>query len=773
MNRYGQLTAVAFLLAFTAPVPHRAGESLEEFRVDDRGFIIGFAPKRWHSLAQPVGWRIHQDGIMNNSSAGNTTPVSVDETIAALEGTFGQWNSIPESVVAAVFDQDCLLTGLHPGVQCQDGKTSTALTGVDGENIMTWTDPEAAAVGALGITVIFSLQDDLILTASNRDLDGDGNIDLSPDIYPDGTFLPTGTIVDADVSYNAIVFDWITEPTPDLLIVDIVGISLHEQGHWFGYAHSPLIEPVPVMFPLVDLRSLSRQIDMRVLTLDDRASAMRVYPLEPTHSDHFGAVQGRLVNGNGTPIPGEPVVAIDPVSLDRVAFGFSAHALREGSNGEGTFRIVGLPIGEYLIQIGTLDGTFEYLNRLRYNATTTFSDPGGHRPAFAVGAGLESASDDLSPPRLVTVPEISAGGAVDLGDIVVNTDPPDIAPLAGTLPLQFGDNEAILVEFPEGFLFPFYGIEYRQMFVYDNGYVTFTNAISPIPDPITIRIVGTSFADESLDEFLTHSPRIGVLFRNHDPSEDNQGQSTGEIDVYLDPSSERVSLTWAVVPEVIFDTKARPVRADTFALNLFADGTIEMLYGSLSTPYGTVGITPGGTGVQAQRVDLSEFVFFQAAPLEAIVEETSMGRLDFDLGVRRFFDGMDLSGARLLFLPGVDFAYALSRPALQPPEVSPPGSSTPLEAAGAQPTLLTWEPVEASFNLYRGLLSVLASTGVYTPDSSACLGSALGVPQFTDTDVPPLEDGYCYLVAAEIAGVEGPLGDDSAGNGRPNDTPCP
>ena len=780
LNHRGLLRAITFLLTFTVPIPVLAGESLE-VEMDDQRCTIGFAPEFWHSLAQPVGWRIHQDGVVNNSSAGNTTPVSVDDAIAALEQTFAQWNTIPEADAEGVFDRDCNLTGLHPGIECLDGRTSTSLMGVDGENVMTWTDPEASTVGALAITMICALQEDLLLTSDNRDLDGNGNIDISPDIYPDGTLLPAGTILDADISFNAAVFDWVTEPTPELRIVDMVGISLHEEGHWFGYAHSPLIEPVPVMFPLVDLRSLTRQIDMRVLTLDDRASALRVYPLEPIHSNNFGRVQGRLVDGNGVPIPGEPVVAIDPISLDQVAFGFSAHVLREANDGEGTFSIPGLAPREYLIQVGTLDDpddpegvTFGYLNRERYNATTTCSVPGGHRPAFAVEAGLESASDDLFPARLVKVTSLATGGVVDLGDIVVNTDPPDVSPLAGAIPLGFGDNEAILVEFPEAFLFPFYGIEYRQMFVYDNGYVTFTNAIDPVPDPILI--LGTGFAVESLDEFLTNSPRIGVLFRNHDPSVDNQGQSTGASDVYVSLSAQRVSLTWAAVPEVFVNLslQGRPVRSDTFTLNLFANGTIEMLYGSLSTPYGTVGITPGGTGVQSQAVDLSEFSFFQAAPLEAIVEETFMGRIiDFDLKVTRFSDGMDLSGGRLLFLPGVDFAYALSRPALRPPEVSPPGSTTPLEAAGAQVTLLTWEPVQASFNLYRGLLSVLASTGVYTPDSSSCLGSALDVPQFTDTDMPPLGDGYSYLVSAESAGIEGSLGDDSAGNERPNDTPCP
>ncbi len=771
--RHAAVAAAIVYILFAAPFGGLlAGENLEASRLDDRESIIAIFTMRWHSLAEPVGWRIHQDGVVNNSSAGNTTPVSVDNAIAVLEGTFGQWNSILESSVAAIFDRDCTLTGLHPGIECLDGKTSTALTGCDGENLITWTDPLASSEGALAITAIFTLTQDRVLTPDNRDMDNDGNIDISPDIYPDGTLLPAGTILDADISFNAAVFDWVMEPTPDLLIVDMVGISLHEEGHWFGYAHSPLIEPIPVMFPLVDLRSLSRQIDMRVLTLDDRASAMRVYPLEPIHSNNFGRVQGRLVDGNGVPIPGEPVVAIDPVSLDQVAFGFSAHALREASDGEGTFSIPGLAPGQYLIQVGTLDGTYNYLNRRRYTATTASSASGGHRPAFAVEEALESASDDLFPARLVTVASLATGGAVDLGEIVVNTDPPNVSPLAGAIPLGFGNNEAILVELPEGFLFPFYGIEYRQMFVYDNGYVTFTNAIDPVPDPIFI-FPGTDFAVESLDEFLTNSPRIGVLFRNHDPSFDNQGQSTGESDVYLDISNERVSLTWAVVPEVIFDTTARPAGADTFSLNLFVNGTIEMQYGSLSTPYGTVGITPGGTGVQAQTLDLSEFSFFQAAPLEAIVEEGFMGRIDFDLGVARFFDGMDLSGGRLLFLPGIDFAYAVSRPALRPPEVSPPGSTTPLEAAGAQVTLLTWEPVQASFNLYRGLLSVLASTGIYTPDSSSCLGSAIEVPQFTDTDMPPHGDGYSYLVSAESAGIEGSLGDNSAGNERPNDTPCP
>ncbi|MEE9219094.1 MAG: hypothetical protein V3U98_08495, partial [Acidobacteriota bacterium] len=217
----------------------------------------------------------------------------------------------------------------------------------------------------------------------------------------------------------------------------------------------------------------------------------------------------------------------------------------------------------------------------------------------------------------------------------------------------------------------------------------------------------------------------------------------------------------------------KPVRGGTYRLTLIVDGLIEMENGSLSTPYATVGITPAGTGVVAAHVDLSRSAFVQAGPLEAVVEEFSMGRWDFDQGLVRFFAGLDLSGGRVRFMPGVDFAYTVTRPDLQALEVSPPGAAVPLTAQGAPDTLLAWESGFPLYNLYRGLLSVLGATGLYTPDSSACLGPGLLAPQFTDSDSPPAGEGFYYLVSAEIDGLEGTLGANSAGGERLNTIPCP
>lgn len=762
-----------------APGTALAGETIGELRVEGQ-FIVGFAPARWDARALPVAWRIHRDGVINNANNGNTTTVTVADAVAALEGAFNQWTDIPGSTAAAVFDRECRLTGLHPGIECLEGRTSTFTAGLDGENIVTWADPQILGSGILASTFYFALRQDLVVGAdadrTTRDLDGDGAIDLSPALYPPGTVLPAGTIVDGDIAFNSSAMDWITYPVDSGSIADIVGIGLHEQGHFFGLAHSPLWGPFAVMFPFNDLRSLERQLQHRTLAVDDKSAARRFYPEEPYLSQNFGTIRGRLVNDRGEPIAGEPVIAIDASTLDAVAFDFTAHALSEYEPaGAGSFAIEGLPPGEYFVQVGALDASFFHLERERYTYQTIYTDYPGQRPGFVVGAGLETPSDDLLPPRRFRVPALAAGGAQDAGTVVANLAAPSAAPLGTAVPLRFGDNQAVLIQFPSGFTFPFYGIVYQKMFVYDNGYVTFTNAASPVPDPIRVRS-GTDFAVETLSEFLgSASARIGLLFRNHDPSADNRGQNTGVMDVYYSAQPGRVSITWAAVPEVVLNINlvADSVRADTMTLHLYADGVVEMEFGSLGTPYGIVGIKPEGTGVSFRRVDLSRAAAVQGAPLEALLEEFSAGRIDFQLGTWRIFHGLDLSGGKVRFHPGPDLAFTVSQPALRPGEVSGRGA-TPLQAAGADPTVLTWEAGMPFFNLYRGSIAGLRASGVYTPAGS-CLVSGLTAASYADAGSPPAPgDAYYYLVTGEnAAGVEGTLGFDSRGVERPNASACP
>ena len=81
------------------------------------------------------------------------------------------------------------------------------------------------------------------------------------------------------------------------------------------------------------------------------------------------------------------------------------------------------------------------------------------------------------------------------------------------------------------------------------------------------------------------------------------------------------------------------------------------------------------------------------------------------------------------------------------------------------------------YNLYRGDLAYLRSTGRYTQDPAA---SSLAmdacnqaVPRTLDTAVPPPGSAVFFLVTCSQGGMETGLGNDGAGSPRPNDYPCP
>jgi hypothetical protein len=93
---------------------------------------------------------------------------------------------------------------------------------------------------------------------------------------------------------------------------------------------------------------------------------------------------------------------------------------------------------------------------------------------------------------------------------------------------------------------------------------------------------------------------------------------------------------------------------------------------------------------------------------------------------------------------------------------------------------LAWQ-AEAGFvawNVYRGDLDVLRSTGVYTqaPGSNPLAGRACDVAaaEIPDTIDPAAGRAAIFLVTGTTAGgVEGSLGTDGDGNPRPHDNRCP
>jgi hypothetical protein len=147
---------------------------------------------------------------------------------------------------------------------------------------------------------------------------------------------------------------------------------------------------------------------------------------------------------------------------------------------------------------------------------------------------------------------------------------------AGT-PIALGDDDDEPVALP--FAFPFYGTAYRTVFVSSDGNVTFGAS-----DGAT--------GSRDLARLVEGPPRIAPLLADLDPS---HGGS-----VAWSTAGDRFSVTWTAVPQ--FDQTDR----NTFQLSLYADGRVEMAYGSevsASIDAGAVGIAPGGGATGFTPVD--------------------------------------------------------------------------------------------------------------------------------------------------------------------------
>jgi len=82
-----------------------------------------------------------------------------------------------------------------------------------------------------------------------------------------------------------------------------------------------------------------------------------------------------------------------------------------------------------------------------------------------------------------------------------------------------------------------------------------------------------------------------------------------------------------------------------------------------------------------------------------------------------------------------------------------------------------------TWNSYRGDLSVLKATGLYTqaPGSNPLARRDCGLVAAWVDDLTPPDDGQAafFLVTGVSSGIEGSLGQDSAEIERPNANPCP
>lgn len=752
------LLAAAIALSFS---PARAGGNLEA--VVQGGTKISDAA--WNPLALPIPWKINNQGAINNCNNGNPTcvggvsPLTLQRAIDGLTAAFDTWQAVPTSRAAFTYAGTTAQTGI----------------GLDDVHLITWaeTNPSFCPTGVVATTPHSHLTADLTLTSSNRDLNGDGIVDIDPAVYPNGTVLAAGTIVDVDMAWCAAGSDFVDVPLDTLTSTfDMVAVATHEEGHWHGLSHSSLVSPIATMLPFVDITAdYGNQV--RTLAQDDIASTSRYYP-ETTLAGNFGSITGRLfLPGGTTAADGVSVTAYNTLTGEMTVQAFSVSRFTSGTALPGSFRVDWLPPGTYYVGIEYFDSTTgtagagddDWWDNNRYNLTIVNGNvSAGNQPIIArpeFYSSSETSTDDLADQVAVTV---AAGQTVDIGTAIINSDNPP-AP-AGATALNMPNGASIQVVFPGGFSFPFFGQSWASVFVNDNGNLTF-GAGSTLADT-------RNFLGPDVTTGLPVPPRIAFPLTNLDPGIDNQGPNGRFLDVFwrsvpdtIDPQNDRMEFTFLGVP-VISTTKSC-----TAVIRLFRSGRIEMQYRFFSAWWGTVGISPGGDGTAPRaEIDLTRQLPYAGSAGQALFEHFEFAQPTINGGTNALRHAFDANGSLLIFAPNAQGGYDWSSPNYIN---LPPAEVRNLEFTSR--TAFTWDalPGAGTYNVYRVSLGAFVdSDSDGAADSyGACLDTALTANSDTDATPPQAGSAFAYLVTGKNIVGEGTLGRASSGAGRPNASPCP
>lgn len=141
--------------------------------------------------------------------------------------------------------------------------------------------------------------------------------------------------------------------------------------------------------------------------------------------------------------------------------------------------------------------------------------------------------------------------------------------------LALGDDD--FEALPLGFAFPFQGQNRTSVFVNSNGNLTFG--------------AGDTDFSESVAELLAKQLRIVALWDDLSPN--NGGVVIAEGD------SSSMTVRFVRVPEF------PATGSNTFAVTMRSDGSVEIVYGTVTALDGLVGVTPGGGAANPGETDLS------------------------------------------------------------------------------------------------------------------------------------------------------------------------
>jgi PKD domain len=274
-------------------------------------------------------------------------------------------------------------------------------------------------------------------------------------------------------------------------------------------------------------------------------------------------------------------------------------------------------------------------------------DPLTFRWAFTTRPPQSQAT--LSNPSVVNPTFVADAPGTYVVQLIVNdgvedSEPPDsVIITAGALPVRNCDD----CFFPQAlpFPFPFFGQTYTNIFVSNNGLVTFN--------------FGTGDFTESIEEF-TRQPGISPFWDDIITGFDSPLESGLYVN---DQSLDQFVVTWFLQQEYCGDEEGLTcIGNNTIQLILFADGRIQFIYSGVSSQDSIVGITPGGVA-PILEVDYSTERFFTTSGPTTILQQFTIpdpnGTTDPPGSGEGPEDPFDLDDQVIVFSPNVSGGYVV------------------------------------------------------------------------------------------------------------------
>jgi hypothetical protein len=296
---------------------------------------------KWATM--PVSYWISQKG---------SPQISNGSDLAAVQSSFRTWENIQTASIAFSYR----------------GTTPIGTVGRDGLNVVTFTD-NSAPLGSSIIAATFSF-----FRTENGQLLFD----------------------ESDIAFNP-ALDFSTSAESDKF--DIQSVLTHEVGHLLGLDHSAMVSSVMVPF------GVPSQLDQRVLSYDDVAGMMEIYP-NPSMMPPMGRIQG-VVQAGSTPVFGAHVVAVDSGGTAVV----STLSQKDGSYvlrflPPDTYRVFAEPLDLPVTQQNLGGGSNGFFSTVKTNFGTTYF---GNVSTLSDATPVSVGSNDVAAADIQTFPASATG----------------------------------------------------------------------------------------------------------------------------------------------------------------------------------------------------------------------------------------------------------------------------------------------------------------------------------------------------------------------------